>query len=1242
MLLGDSWTHIMWDIKVYRDVFHQFGFGDILERGNNTAIGGTTAAYWAQPQNLAVVQNELIQNPTLDIVVLSIGGNDMLAGILNGGWHTGLSPAAETALLDAIEANMQTIVNGIKAVRPDIEIVFSGYDYINLVETVINNPSGPNALLWANLGQPNAEQINTAFVKLEQRKINIANADPRVHYVNATGLMQYVYGYPGIFPAFFVPAPGLTPPHYHPFPGGNITFPTPPVALADNGNDAIHLSNDGYRHLVINQVVGYFLNKFRGNFNASFRSEGGSNDGWIRSDGATGTGNVRVGDMGSNHLYRGIISFNTAAIPDNAIITGASIYLNRESLSGNNPFAGNNWGSPVIDIKNGTFGAAGIEIGDFLANPDASNVGCFIGTCPKNGYTIRIDLQPSGYQHINKTGRTQFRLTFQIAHGSSNDYVQFHNGDQPGLLAPYMDVFYTLPPSPPTASVNGNITVCHGAPVNIPVNLTGTPPWSLTWSDGLVENNIQTTPHVRTVYPTSNVQFALSAVSDAYFSGSVSGIFTVNVLPPIQVTVTGLSSNYCVNSPATTLTASPPGGTWTGHGITNNHVFDPALAVMNGGGGVVTLNYSGVFNNCHYSKDFTVIVDTASCNLTPSCNFGNVAGNINCVGNTTLIKTFTQSGELWVFEDLIPGRTYTVSTCANCGFDSHVMVRDEDTQSFIAENDDGCGIFSSVTFVAPASGRVGVNVTDKRNFNCNPFNCNPYDCNPYNCNPYPCQPYDCNCQTCYQTCYRDEDNYLPCSNNWEFINGILTSPCIGACTFGGCWRRQFNVPYDCNPYPCNCQTCYNTCYDTCYQTCFDTCYQTCTDKCGTGNNTPCDVTLTCLDCEMPVATITANDYHVCLQESVNFSATISGITCNTIYSWNFGNDAIPATSNHLNPSGIVWTSEGNKQVIFQVEEPGLGIQTYLLNIQVSEKPAGGTLAFSSHYCVGDTARVVVNGVNNATSYQWYFGNGVNAPGGNEQFISVSDTLIDFYVVAMNGACAGDTLRDTISATAAPLAVINIIGSNLICAGDSVELVATGGNSYVWSNGAISSSIKVSPQVSTLYEVTVTGATGCRAVTSAAIMVSNTQVTLSASNDTLFVSDDYVTYQWYVDGVPVPGAVNNFIVARTSGNYQLKLTDTDGCEIWSDVVQIVLTNTISETVYSDFSIYPNPAKTEVYIVFSKENPLRQFELYNVLGEKVISSVDAFNSSPVRIDISEYAAGVYFLKLNRKKVYRLVKQ
>ncbi len=1242
MLLGDSWTHIMWDIRVYRDVFHQFGFGDILERGNNTAIGGTTAIYWAQPQNFTAVQNELIQNPSIDIVVLSIGGNDMLAGMINGGWHTGLSAADETALFDSIQANMQTIINGIKAVRPNIEIVFSGYDFINLVETVINNPGGPNSILWANLGQPNAGQLNTAFSKLEQRKINMANADPRVHYVNAMGLMQLVYGYPGYFPPYSVPAPGLTPPAYHPFPGGNTTFPTPPIALADNGNDAIHLSDDGYRHLVVHQMSGYFLNKFRGNYNASFRSEGGNNDGWIRSDGATGTGSIRIGDMGSNNLYRGIISFNTAAIPDNATITGASIYINRASLSGNNPFAGSNWGSPAIDVKNGTFGAAGIEVGDFLANPNALDVGCFIGTSPKNGYSIRIDLQPSGYNNINKTGRTQFRFTFQAASGSSNDYVQFNNGDQPGLMAPYIDVYYNVPPPPPTAAINGDTTICFGADAHISISLTGTAPWSLTWSDGLVENNIQSTPHVRVVSPATNTQYSLSTVSDANLSGSVSGIFTVNVLPEIQVSVSGLNSNYCVNSPNSILTASPPGGTWIGHGITNNNTFNPALAVLNGGGGAVFLNYSGVSNNCNFSKDFTVIVDTANCSQTPSCNFSDVTGSINCVGNTTQIKTYAQSGELWVFEDLIPGKTYTVATCVDCGFDSHLMVRNEADSSFIAENDDACGIYSLVTFVAPASGKVGVNLSGERNFDCNPYNCNPQNCNPYNCNPHNCNPQNCNCQTCYQTCYREEDNYLPCSNDWEFLNGILTSPCVGACTFGGCWRRQYDVPYDCNPYTCNCQTCYDTCYDTCYETCYDTCYQTCTDKCGTGNNIPCDVTLTCIDCQMPVANLSANAFAICMNESVDFSAAISGITCNTIYSWNFGTDAVPATSSDLNPTGIIWNSEGNKQVIFQVEEPGMGTQTYSLNIQVNEKPMGGSLAFSAGYCEGDTAHIVVNGVSNASSYEWHFSNGMNTSSSTEQFIFLNDTMINFYVVAMNGACAGDTLRDTIFAAAAPLAAVDIIGSNPMCVGDSVELAAAGGNTYLWSNGATTDNITVSPAASTLYEVTVTGASGCEATASAAIMVSGLPVTLAVSNDTLSVPDDFVSYQWYLDGVAISGAESHSILAHTSGNYQLEVTDAEGCVSWSDVVQIILTTTLDENVHSDFKIYPNPTNKELYIVFTEENPLRQLELFNVLGDIIFSAENIHASTPFRIDVSKYASGIYFLKLNQEKVFRVMKE
>lgn len=533
MLLGDSWTHIMWNNRTYKDVFDQFGFADKIERGDNTAISGTTASFWALPANLSLIASELQQHPSIDIVLLSIGGNDMLAGI-NGpqpGWHTGLSLTDESLLFDRIQNDIQTIINTIESVRSDIEIIFSGYDYINLVETVLNDPTGPAGLLWLNLGQPNPLQINSAFSRLEQRKIDIANADPRVHYVQGFGLMQFVYGYPSIFPAYSVSAPGQQPPFYSPFPGGDPNFATPPIALDGNGTDAIHLSAEGYRHLVVNQTSAYFLNKFRGNPDATFRSEGGLNDGWARSDGNIGVGGIRVGDNGSSVLYGGIISFNTDALPDDATITGASLFLNRASASGTNPLISGSLGAALLEVKTGTFGGEGIEITDYYATADAADAGCVIGTAPDDGYTVRFDFKQNGCNAINKTGKTQIRIRFQFPSGSADDYLQFSNGDQQGLLAPYLDVFYSVPPLPATAIVSGDTTICPGISVPLNVVLSGTPPWTINWSDGYSESNIQTNPHIRMVTPDTSTVYEIISVSDVNGAGTASGRAEVYLLP---------------------------------------------------------------------------------------------------------------------------------------------------------------------------------------------------------------------------------------------------------------------------------------------------------------------------------------------------------------------------------------------------------------------------------------------------------------------------------------------------------------------------------------------------------------------------------------------------------------------------------------------------------------------------------------------------------------------------------------
>ncbi|MCK5921642.1 MAG: hypothetical protein KAG66_11925, partial [Methylococcales bacterium] len=243
-------------------------------------------------------------------------------------------------------------------------------------------------------------------------------------YDNSMGLTHYFYGDGNAAPST-LPYPGAAPPLYAPFPGGNPVLP----ALRSNFRnlaDPIHLDYDEYQYKITNQTINYFLPKWRENPTVTFRSQGGGNDGW--ADGVkAGTNSIKIGDDSTN-LTQGIVSFDTASLPDNAIITSASLYILRDSATGENPFTGTFLGNPVVDVISGTFGTAAVEASDATAPATASNAGCVHGSVKDAYYGLRVDLQSTGLSAINNSGLTQIRLGFETI-DVDTDQIDFFDGD---------------------------------------------------------------------------------------------------------------------------------------------------------------------------------------------------------------------------------------------------------------------------------------------------------------------------------------------------------------------------------------------------------------------------------------------------------------------------------------------------------------------------------------------------------------------------------------------------------------------------------------------------------------------------------------------------------------------------------------------------------------------------------------------------------------------------------------------
>lgn len=188
---------------------------------------------------------------------------------------------------------------------------------------------------------------------------------------------------------------------------------------------------------------------------AAFTSNA-ANDGWVlelneTSDkgGSKNTNAVTfiLGDDARDRMYRAILQFPTASLPDNAVIDQVILTIKRQGNVGVDPF--NTHKNISIDIRRGAFGSFGpfavgaLQHSDFQAPADAYGVGVIQGN-PVAGWYWSV-LNASAHSFINLGGDTQFRLGFQIDDNDdrNNDYLLFFSGnskteaDRPQLLIKY-------------------------------------------------------------------------------------------------------------------------------------------------------------------------------------------------------------------------------------------------------------------------------------------------------------------------------------------------------------------------------------------------------------------------------------------------------------------------------------------------------------------------------------------------------------------------------------------------------------------------------------------------------------------------------------------------------------------------------------------------------------------------------------------------------------------------------------
>lgn len=137
-------------------------------------------------------------------------------------------------------------------------------------------------------------------------------------------------------------------------------------------------------------------------------------------------------------------------------------------------------------------------------------------------------------------------------------------------------------------------------------------------------------------------------------------------------------------------------------------------------------------------------------------------------------------------------------------------------------------------------------------------------------------------------------------------------------------------------------------------------------------------------------------------------------------------------------------------------------------------------------------------------------------------------------------------------------------------------------------------------------------------------------TISNSNDTLY-STTADSYQWYLNGVQIPGATSQSFVPTQNGVYLVKVTDVLACVYsYSTGLNFTMSTTgVSTTnAVKNLNIYPNPTNGIVNLQSAILN-VNSFEIsvYDQFGKLISKS----KSNPI-VDLSNLANGVYFLNIN----------
>ncbi len=342
---------------------------------------------------------------------------------------------------------------------------------------------------------------------------------------------------------------------------------------------------------------------------------------------------------------------------------------------------------------------------------------------------------------------------------------------------------------------------------------------------------------------------------------------------------------------------------------------------------------------------------------------------------------------------------------------------------------------------------------------------------------------------------------------------------------------------------------------------------------------------------LPVAAVSPSTIAICSGNSATLTAS-GGST----YVW----------SNAANTASITVSPLSNTTYTVTVTDANTCTATASASITVNPLPVVSVSPTAVAICNGASTTLTATGVGN---YNW------NSTETTASITVTPNTTTTYSVTVTDANTCTASVSGVVTVNSLPVAVVSP-ASVAICNGASTTLTASGGGTYIWSNGATTTAITVTPNTSATYTVTVTDANTCTATASGTVTVNALPVasilpsviTICNGTSTTLIASGGNSYSW--SNAMTTASIS--ITPASNSVYDVTVTDVNLCTATaSSQVTVIPTMNLSTSV-NDVSCNGDNTGSVNLMVTSGQSPYT-FAWSNAAVVQNLTSVTSGNYS-----------------------------